>query len=243
VPIPEDIVRCRLVFDLTQGAQVADQAVMGFHMKRSHTPGNTTNWDADVQEIAEKIVDKWATNMTNSGQWSRCVRLALGEVYHLDANTGRTAHKGMASGPLRGNWTGTSDAASLPFSVACAVSLYGYDPAGFAADAKTKRGRFYLPPFQINAMGDGTSSGLFTVGHMTSLQTAVQAFLNDVHNLEVGGGVAGSGNDNMRLGILSRTRGTFTEVTHIRIGRAPDSQRRRDNALDETYTTAALSPS
>jgi hypothetical protein len=123
-----------------------------------------------------------------------------------------------------------------------AVSLYGYDPANFDPLAKYKRGRFFLPPFQINAMGGGADAWAYDNTQFDNTRGVITAFLNEVDGSALGFGAPLPGSDSIRLGVLSRTRGIFSPVTHFRFGKAPDTQRRRGSNIPENYLTVARTP-
>lgn len=238
MPIPADVTRVRLVFDLKRASAVADTAVMGFHVHRNHVTGNPTDWPADVNEIATKVYEKWVTNVIGVSHWTTGVALNRVEAYHLDATTGKTADKGVQPTDGGHSWSGTSNNAALPWEVACAVSIYGYTPGSFTLNARQKRGRFYLPPFQTGAMATGSGSGEFEVATMADVQRDMLAFLNDVHGMTVGGTVTP---DSVSVGILSRIGGgAFYPATTVRTGFRPDSQRRRGKKLPESYQDGSI---
>lgn len=242
--IPRDVVHARLVFDLNPTGSAPEQAVMGFHMQRLHEPGDPTGWQTDTQEIADKIADKWKTNLVSAvAMWANTIKLNRVEAYHLNSADGKTLHKGVTPATGARAWAGTSTTGSLPYEVSCAVSLYGYIPGTFDRDAKIKRGRFYLPPFQSGIMAGSTNDGLFEASNLTTVRTAIKAFLNDVHYLEVGNTPGGLGDDAMLVGVLSRTRNAFAPLQVMRMGRVPDSQRRRRRSQSEAYVDEAIAQS
>lgn len=242
--IPADIVRARLVFDLKQGTTVADQAVMGFHLARIHATGNPTDWPNDTQDIASKIWQKWVSNVTAVSHWSSAVALSRVDAYHLDTQ-GRTLDKGTQG--VDGShtaWAGTAGGSgSLPWETACAVSLYAYDPAHFDRQARHKRGRFYLPPFATSRMGNGAEEGRFDSSTIRdSIAPMMAAFINDVNGMFVGPTGPDLNQDVLAVGVLSQSANLFTQVTNVRVGHRPDSQRRRGRKLPESYETLSITP-
>lgn len=241
-PIPEDVVRVRFVFSLGAGSAQADEAVMGFHLKRVHGAGNPTNWPDDIQNIAASVLHKWVTRVTDRSAWSSEVILNRVEAYHLEAATGHTLDKGMAAAVGAEVWRGAATTASLPFEVACAVSLYAYPPGGFDRFAKNKRGRFYLPPFATATMDDTANRmGSYRVTSLTAVSTALNAFLNDVQGMHVGPfSSAPAGFDTMDLVVLSVPKVATFPVVAQRIGVKPDSQKRRARSGPEQYIESAI---
>lgn len=239
MPIPEDVVRARLVFSLLQGGAIADQAVMGIHLRRVRPFPTVTDWPANVNETATKLFEKWVSNVTTANYWSPQVRLEMTEAYHLNADTGKTLDKGVQVRDAQHAWVGTSGSPSLPWECATAVSLYGYAPGSFTQNARIKRGRFYLPPMSTQVMDGANGDGLYTSAVQTSLATVMAAFLNDVQGMTVGQGATP---DYWNVGILSRTQNAFTPIHTVRVGRRPDSQRRRGATLAESYVDRTITP-
>jgi hypothetical protein len=111
--------------------------------------------------------------------------------------------------------TGASTSPSLPFEVACAVTLQTdhRGPSG--------RGRFYVPAFQINAMDDGVA-GQFEPGTIGALNSATKAVFDAVR-----------ASGDLEPLVVSRRRMILNRVTSIATGHVPDSQRRRRRSQDE----------
>ena len=209
---------------------------MGFHFIRNHIPANTVNWPADVQEIASKVGNKWSTNIGQNALFGSGVHLIRSEAYHLDTE-GKTLDKGVV---VAGNdspvlWNGSATN-TLPYEVSAAVTLFGYDPAQFVRDARRRRGRFYLPPFSATIMDGNT--GRFSMTSLNSLKTNLDAFLNDIHRMKVGGGAPLE--DDMKLCVLSKTGGLATPVQAWRMGDVPDAQRRRRRNQAEAFVGGAV---
>jgi len=243
VPIPADVCRARLVFDLGTGGQ-ADEAVFGFHLHREHQAGNGTDWPDDVNEIAAGVRTRWENHTQAQNQWSSSVALRGVEVYHLDSATGHTLDKGLSGDDPASRWRGSSNNPSLPFEVATAVSLYAYTPGSFAQNARHRRGRFYLPPFQTGAMDSGANAGVYTVACQAAVSAQMSAFLNDIQGMHVGGGQGNpAGADSMSLVILSKPLNAVFQVEAVRVGQRPDSQRRRARSQVEGYLDTVLSHS
>lgn len=240
MPLPDDIVRVRLVFDLWRDTAPFDQAIMGFHLRRNHHAGVDTHWEDDTQEIASKVWQKWVSNVTFRGLWPTGVKLARVDAYHLD-NAARTLHKGtQGQDATHLPWVGASGQPFGPWDVACAVSLYAYQPGTFDPLAKYKRGRFYLPPFNNNVYGTGAWSGRFDGPTFSAnLLPNMAAFINDVHDMSVGPTDV-TQTDSVRVCVASQTRVLASDVVAVRLGMKPDSQARRGAKLPEEFATAAV---
>jgi hypothetical protein len=243
MPIPEDIVRVRFVWDLGLGRAQPDQALFGFHMARRHQAGVVVDWQADTQTVADKCLAKWKQRMVHPGFWPVTTVLNRVEAFHLEAATGHALNKAVAPATGANAYAGTSTGASLPFEVSMAVSLYGYVPGGFVPDAKNKRGRFYLPPFDTGSLGVGQDAGLFNPPFVVQVADDIAAFCDDVKGLELEpSALPGTAGDPMDLVVLSKPKVAAYPVASIRCGTVPDSQRRRRQQQHETYINRNLTP-
>lgn len=116
--------------------------------------------------------------------------------------------------------TGGATGISLPFEVACAVTLQTdhRGPSG--------RGRFYLPPFSVAQMA---ALGVYTSNAIGSVVQGVKNWLEmieaDTPYVPV---------------VVSPRRIILNEITSINVGRVPDSQRRRRRSQDEARTSMIL---
>jgi hypothetical protein len=239
VPVPQNTVYARWNFLLASGGANLETASIGLHATRVHTVANPIDWPADLQAWCDDHSSMWATAFdgmkTITGS---AVTLDTVELYLIDATTGKAAAKGLHTMTGTDRWKGTSDH-SLPFQCSLVVSLYGYTPGGFAQDAPSKRGRFYLPPFSDDALDvDGRMDGT-TQGNVSVWATA---FLNDFQGSHIGDVFPGQDSDFLDLRVLSlvsgkepRPVGVMTPVTDVRIGRVIDTQRRRRKSLEEAY--------
>lgn len=238
MPVPEDV--CKVTLRARLGGTQVEEAQFGFNMQREHFTGNTVDWAADVGTIAEKVRDSFVENFVTQTFWSSSVQMDAVEVFHLDTQ-GHTLDKGVAvfEGPQE--WVGDGSE-SLPWETSAVVSLYAYNPAGFAQDRRNKRGRFYLPPlvtsFMDGAKGRYQGGGSFAI---QPLHIQVNSWLNDVNGLELGPGSVGR--DNMRLVVLSRVKSACYRVTYSRMDTAPDVQRRRQRSMPVDYYSAPVNQS
>lgn len=133
-----------------------------------------------------------------------------------------------ASGPAvavgEASFTWDGDGASVcPFPTSVCVSLYT------AVASRRTRGRFFWPGLAMAVQAGGT----FQVEG--TLVPEFAQMLDDVCD-------AGPGGGNNDLAVYSPTGNTVTNVTQVRVGDRPDTQRGRHDNVDETYTTVPFPP-
>lgn len=128
--------------------------------------------------------------------------------------------------------------AKLPPQIACVVSLNSNDPE---LSPRRRRNRSYLAPIFASRVD---ADGRFNAPSAQGLITDVQTFHTALQGITVGS------NTPAVLGGLSQVsyRGTsasaapqITNAERVRVGLIPDTQRRRRNALPESYEFANLS--
>lgn len=191
--------------------------------------------DADTpdptQASADAFLARWQTFFTTAttGIWSGCktegVRIAKlnkddGKVlpaYNFYAYPGTPFAGGNAGGPL-------------PAQTSLVASLLARPNAGLGA-----KGRMYLPCINYPVNADGTISPTEQGNIATNLQTMFNA-LND--EADVPGELinASRGRLLQLLGDMPVNR----YVQDIKIGNVYDTQRRRRNQLNETYTAREI---
>jgi hypothetical protein len=120
--------------------------------------------------------------------------------------------------------TGGSTLPSLPYEVACAVSL--------TSDVRGPRGkgRFYLPPFSTNFVG-AAPGGLWDADTPASVGGAIGAWIQAVETA--------TGHQAL---IVSGRAKQLHPVRAVLVGKVPDSQRRRRRSLDEARVTGWTRP-
>lgn len=132
----------------------------------------------------------------------------------LDAFTGKQDAKEVTAA----SHPGTSLATTLPHSVAEAVSLRT------ALATRAGRGRFYLPPLDV----DSTSAGRILGAAVTAAANGAAFMCNGLNS-------AG-----FQVVVYHRELLTWTNVVRIDVGDVFDDQRRRRNKLVETRTSVNL---
>nr|CRY96024.1 hypothetical protein [uncultured prokaryote] len=237
MPIPADLMKVNIT--VTLNSAMDEIAVFGFHLRRVHIAGNPTNWPSDVIDLAERIRDKWNTNMaTAKAVWPQSAVWQKVEVYHLDT-TNHAIDKGLAEFTGAAAYAGSAGQASLPFTSATCVSIFNYEPGRLSAYRGRRRGRFYLPALTVSAMTDGglyLGSGPISIAN---LREGITAFLNDVEGMEFGGPYPDVA-DFAHLGILSVAASEFYQALYVAVDNIPDTMRTRGNRLQGTRVVTEI---
>lgn len=165
----------------------------------------------------------WAENLWNGqdtlpGYGAYCSadvsiqRITTGEI-SLDTGQQQTLRESNVNIP------GTSESSALPADVAIVVSLRS------PVANRTGRGRFYLP--------QPTTNALTAVGRLD--ETAQQAIVDALLAAWTQANAAGESPV-----IYSRTQRATREITAFNVGDLFDTQRRRENALNESRVAAPM---
>jgi hypothetical protein len=134
-----------------------------------------------------------------------------------------------AAGVVTATYTSTENLPALPTGTAnqlppeCAV-VVGLKTAAAGA---SHRGRMYLPPVSVAQVDP---DGQLTSASAGNIADALKRFFDAM-------------NDGLSLGnvaVFSKTLGTLTDVTQVRVGRVVDAQRRRRNKIPESYSFRTL---
>lgn len=89
------------------------------------------------------------------------------------------------------------------------------------------RGRIYVP-LHTSAL---VASFAVTTATQTTLRNASKAYIDTVNAL----------NGDVRATVVSRTKGTYSDIVSVRTGNFVDTQRRRRNGVRETYISSVVS--
>lgn len=246
VPAPDNLVYLRWCFRLLSGGAQAEIAEFGLYSLRHHVIGNVVDWTPDLNAITVKMCDRWKTTLGDPNTlFTNAVQLDHCDAYHI-GNDGKAREKGSTQATGDNAWAG-GGTRGLPWQTTVAVSTSAYDPAGFEPNPRSKRGRFYLPP---PAADDLSDDGRLTTGIQESLRQRAGNFLNAVQGMEYPGNTVPADADYVDLVIYSRYTqkqaravGVGYPLTHYRVGRVVDTQRRRVNQLDEAYTGGTVAHS
>lgn len=243
LPVPADMMRVRMRATLWESGTELEEAQFGFYGQRFHRTGNVVDWPANVQEVANKVRDKWNSNVPYKAGFPGDVHMDSVTVNHLEAATGKTLDQGVALFTGDDAWVGTGPK-SLPWETALCVSLSGYQRGSFVVDKARKRGRFYLPPMSSGVLNDvGGEIDSTALGYIA---TQIIAFLNDVQGMTIGGDEVGGDQDYFNLVVMSigtpakpLTPATFP-VTNIYVDSKFDSQRRRERQQGAAHTVTGV---
>nr|CRY96065.1 hypothetical protein [uncultured prokaryote] len=229
MPIPEDMMRAQLTFNLSNGSSPVDVAVTGFYGHRHHTATVSTDWPADIQRAAEGIRDRWTEHMPREN-FGNAVQGMVVKTYHLDTS-GHTLDEGIAPWTNEDGWNGNGDD-TMPWETSLVVTTYGYPTDSFVAQRARKRGRMYLPPLALTAV-DGPEGKLSTAAQNV-LSLAIAAFFNDVQGMHIADSGSGLDHDYWDMAILSKAGGSYSQMIEYSIGNVFDVQRRRRNNQTES---------
>lgn len=186
----------------------------------------TVPWvEAGRQAVVNDAFDDWSSWVLDAGG-SRCLQdVALTEcrLYMIGADGRMTADVAVSEQePVRGT---VSRDGGHPWQVSNVVTLVA------GSRGKGRFGRIYLPPQSFSMLEDGTISS----GQYSNMFDAVQTLLTNLSELpgvDTGFGLVVAGQTGT---------GTLREVTELRLGHVPDTQRRRRRSLDEAYASRAFS--
>lgn len=184
-------------------------------------PGaDPTTSEADALTLAETMATAWSTIFATPLLTAFSADVSYQEVGVVELN--QSDPGGDVTESFGTQWfmyptgsrpTGGSGSTSLPYEVACCVSLQTdhRGPSG--------KGRFYLPPFSKDGI---TNHGLFNMGVVSPVVVAVGAYIDNI-----------KASTSLKPIVVSRTKKILNEVTSITCGIVPDSQRRRRRSLSE----------
>lgn len=207
-------------------------------------PGADPDLDAaGAQAFAQSLAEKWQAVWLNTGfgtgglayetlfpsavkytEVGVCVQTQTSGTA-ADGSGGNLAQEDPTEwAPINGiaGVVGTNANPSLPFEVACCVTLQTdhRGPSG--------RGRMYIPPMATQAMGsNGVFSGYQAIANGKAIGAYFAAVTADEGYVPV---------------VVSRRRIILNEVKQISVGVVPDSQRRRRWAQLEAPTVAWTKP-
>lgn len=182
-------------------------------------------WTADIAEYA---YGAWVSSW-DAGHFPTCLVLATVRCAFRATNGHTTAESYYLPSPDL--WVGEGDY-SLPWSDALVISNYGYVPGLFDPDAKSKRGRAYLPQFAANQLAstpNGTQSTAQVLARMTSYDQMWQAIrAGDYSDVGMSGFLP-------MPGIVSAHKSAFYRTQYWRCDQILDTQRRRRNREISAY--------
>lgn len=218
-----NVVRLSHLFNLKGPSGVEDQAEFStwWAFDDAHLP---SDWNGDLQAFATGAYAAWAAHADDS-VFRTSVELNSVKAAHLNASM-HTQHEQEHTPSTK--WAGTSTAASLPWQVSLCIGLYTYTPGSFIPDARTRRGRIYLPPM-TSAVLDIPTKGTLSDSRVADTLTWINDMVLAIAAIELpstGQGLA-PGVVSRYLNKVKRSTPTFNVLTDFAADGVLDSQRRR----------------
>lgn len=176
-----------------------------------------------AQGAADQVRDTFASNWTGiAGSFTSGTKFTKVTAYERP-KTATGAASAQAEALFTPQLAGTGTGVPMPPEVAACVSLLCAEPG------RTHRGRFYLPAFASSAVN---AQGAMATGIPGATANWAAALLGGI-NTTVGPG--------WQVVVWSRKTASTSVVNRVRVGNQFDAQRRRQNAVGETYDEVAVS--
>lgn len=236
ISVPLNCFRTTWNFELAQSGIVTEVAEFSVATRfrtpvgnaEPPTPFTPTEGQTLTGPFATAAYDAWADNFAASDYPTSLhlasVRCAMNDAAGLTLAESYSAGSGDA-------WAGSHNG-SLPWQLSLCISIYGYAPSLFETDAKSKRGRSYLPPMAVSVIGSSDAgqladaSVIATLNEWDQMWQAIRAT-----SFPTVGGVAYK----PVPGIVSPTKHYFTDAAYWRADGVIDTQRRRRNREKGAY--------
>jgi hypothetical protein len=218
---PHKVARVTLSGDAFGGTEIWSTGFfMGFEDQDAPTP--TEQGAADIGEAWATFFTAGASYISNKYSFKQC-------KVQLMATDGKSLPDTAVYYSPQTAKIGGSATAAYPPQIALVATLANSLPRGLAT-----KGRMFLPGVNVTLAATGHLSAGFTDGIATGLQTFFNTIFQDADT--PGNPVLAS------LGNVAQLRpGAIRNVTQIRVGNVFDTQRRRRNALNETYVIKPVS--
>lgn len=227
---PQNMIYVRYEFGWVGNLEIQDTGFWAQY-QGPDAPVDPLVWDSAVNLYAAWAVGAWASNWGRPAFSAdltalRCV------VYHYDQPLKNVLNRGEAAFTGDSAWAGSATT-SLPPQDTVALGMYGYDPTTFVANRARKRGRMYLPTPAPNQISGG---GWLTPGAQASFLSQGVNWFNEC----AAEGSYGATGRFMPVVVSRGGKGGdaaqgVTPISHLRVGRVIDTQRRRRNNIDELY--------
>lgn len=185
--------------------------------------------DAPNQAFADNVRDKWLAFWTNGSngvsqfytfEEVKCARLDKAGRY--DGSDVITSHPAVAT-------AGGSGGSPLPPQVSLVATLIGGSGKGYGG-----KGRMYLPGINFPISNTGHLGTLEAQTICNNLKTFFQAMYDDANTTDVP--VNASKGSTKFLGAGNRS----VPINGVRVGDVYDTQRRRRDAIQESYKVSTL---
>lgn len=194
--------------------------------------GNTSGGDvgqAPTTADCQAIATAWNTLFTTGANGFSNYFNTLGVKISLVSTAGTSDPSNTAYYYYPSSIYGGGSGAPYPPQIALVATLATAKVRGYGS-----KGRMYLPGIKFAVDGTGHISGSET----TTLKTALVTFLNAC-NANITQDYEVVVNSALSAGIPGHPA-LMEPVTSVRVGNVFDTQRRRRNALQESYVTGAL---
>lgn len=182
------------------------------------------DYDSALLAIAAGAYQSWVDNWEPT-DFPNAVSLAYTQATTYDA-AGKTAHE-QRHVPSS-VWEGTGTTPSMPWNDSYCISLYTYTPGTFIANARRRRGRFYLPPLKSTYPADPWTASLDS-GQVSDKIESARDMLLAWQDDNFDGHGAG-----ITPGVYSRVDEHFYGLTDVSADQVIDSQRRRTHQIPKT---------
>lgn len=193
-----------------------DPAGGNFDVNHAWVDGLKALWQATFTGATQNFSPRFRTLGIKAGVVQTDGKMDLGTIY---TSTYATPISGGSSGP------------TFPPQIAIVCSLRATNPTGLGS-----KGRMYLPGFNAAIDANGQISGTDT----SRLATDMKAFLDGAESATNSPGYVMNCSQG-RVGVPFAAP-VNKRVTSIKVGSVYDTQRRRRNALVESYASQTLVP-
>jgi hypothetical protein len=227
---PADMVYVRWRFNLADDASVnVEQADIGVYGALDFTPADSAAWDTVLAAIAAGARSAWSTSMAKTNY---TFALSLDTVAATRQGTdGKTLNE-QVDASAGGSWIGSGSGSALPWENSLVIGLYAYQRGTFVTQAKSKRGRVYLPGLDSSLLA-GTKSGL--------VSNTKAAAMRDQFGLVLSATRDSPGSTHHWVPeVLSKTYNFTHQITWLSVDNKVDTQRRRAKNLGATIQTVAF---
>lgn len=181
------------------------------------SPPSTAALEDWAQNAADFLQTSTPTNLLGVLSSAATIDSVRAEAYGTDGRL-----ENYAEAPLTASRAGTGTL-NCPVITSLVCSLYTGIPG------RSFRGRFYWPGLGLGLDAD---TGRIPI-------TAAATLAGDFNTMLVGLQASAPSTPALVLGVYSKTRGSGTAVTQLRVGDIPDSWRGRRDAVQEAYALSA----
>lgn len=227
MPFLDKAVKVSFLFDLESAGAVEEIAEFGIWGPLTTVPGAGAPTDTVLQDLAHTMHDSFVANF-DKGLFNAIttLRTVSATMYN---GLGKTVAQGVFVGP---SWAGEG-VGCLPWQDALCVGLYSYTPGSFIANAKSRRGRIYLPPLAAEHLSPA-NTGLIK-------QAVVDRALASVHDLLTLAPTGGALEAVWTPSVYSRKEGVMWPLTDLTCDTKVDTMRSRSKNMVAVRTTVSLS--